>query len=59
MAGRDVSVTHDALGSVRVMRTGGMMGETVGTAAAICLKYGANPRGIYANHLDELLDMFR
>ena len=29
MAGRNISVTHAALGSVRVMRTGGMMGEVV------------------------------
>jgi len=59
MAGRDVSVTHDALGTVRVMRTGGMMGETVGTAAAICVKYNVNPRDIYENYLGELLDKFR
>ncbi len=30
MAGRNISVTHIALGTVRVMRTGGMMGEVVG-----------------------------
>jgi hypothetical protein len=59
MAGRDVSVTHDALGSVRVMRTGGMMGETVGTAAAVCKKRNAKPRDIYEKYLDELLDKFR
>ena len=33
MAGRNISVTHVALGTVRVMRTGGMMGE-VGTRTA-------------------------
>ena len=58
MAGRDVSVTHDALGSVRVMRTGGMMGEAVGTAAALCLRHNSTPRGIYETHLSELLDSF-
>ena len=35
MAGRNISVTHAALGTVRVMRTGGMMGEVVGMAASI------------------------
>src|SRR5262249_3122306 len=30
MAGRDISVTHEALGAVRVMRTCGMMGEITG-----------------------------
>ena len=59
MAGRNVSVTHDALGTVRVMRTGGMMGEVVGYAAALCKKYGANPRGIYENHLGEFLDVLK
>ena len=29
MAGRNISVTHVALGTVRVMRTTGMMGEVV------------------------------
>jgi hypothetical protein len=59
MAGRDVSVTHDALGTVRVMRTGGMMGEVVGVAARICREHGELPRGVYERRLDELLDAFR
>ena len=33
MAGRNLSTRHDALGAVRVMRTGGCMGEIVGMAA--------------------------
>ena len=54
MAGRNISVTHAALGTVRVMRTTGMMGEVVGMAAAICVKYGCTPREVYSAHLDEL-----
>ena len=54
MAGRDISVTHLALGSVRVMRTCGMMGEVVGMAASLCKKYGANPRAIYTTYFSEL-----
>lgn len=54
MAGRDISVTHVALGTVRVMRTTGMMGEVVGMAAAICHRYGCLPRGVYQDHLKEL-----
>jgi hypothetical protein len=53
-AGRDISVTHEALGTVRVMKTGGMMGEVVGKAASICTKYACAPREVYAKHLDEL-----
>jgi hypothetical protein len=54
MAGRNNSVTHVALGTVRVMRTGGMMGEVVGMAASLCKKHGCSPREVYAGHLDEL-----
>ena len=54
MAGRDISVTHVALGTVRVQRTTGMMGEVVGMAASLCKKHGVLPRGVYTDHLDEL-----
>ena len=54
MAGRDISVTHVALGTVRVMRTAGMMGEVVGMASSVCKKYGCSPRDVYTSHLDDL-----
>ena len=54
MAGRDISVTHIGLGTVRVMRTCGMMGEVVGMAASICHEQKALPRDIYTTHLDSL-----
>lgn len=54
MAGRNISVTHVALGTVRVMRTTGMMGEVVGMAAEVCKRYDARPRDVYSNYLDEL-----
>ena len=54
MAGRDISVTHIALGTTRLMRTHGMMGEVVGMAAAVCKKHDCNPRDVYTKHLDEL-----
>ena len=54
MAGRNVSVTHAALGTVRVMRTGGMMGEIVGMATSICTANDALPRDVYTTYLDEL-----
>ncbi|TAN36311.1 MAG: FAD-dependent oxidoreductase [Verrucomicrobia bacterium] len=54
MAGRDISVTHDALGTVRVMRTCGMMGEVVGLAATLCRQHGVLPRGVYEKHLAKL-----
>ena len=54
MAGRDISVTHEALGVVRVMRTGGMMGEVVGMAATICVQEDCNPRAVYEKYMDLL-----
>lgn len=54
MAGRDISATHVALGTIRVMRTTGMMGEVVGMAASLCKRFGETPRGIYQHHLDDL-----
>ncbi len=59
MAGRNISVTHVALGTVRVMRTTGMMGEVVGMAASLCKQYGINPRGVYHNHLKELKELMK
>jgi hypothetical protein len=57
MAGRDISVTHEALGTVRVMRTGGCMGEVVGMAASLCRKHDVDPRAIYYDHLEELMEL--
>jgi len=54
MAGRDISVSKEGLGPVRVMRTCGMMGEIVGKATSICVRYKTSPRGVYKNHLKEL-----
>ncbi len=54
MAGRDISVTDQALGTVRVMRTIGMMGEVVGKAAAVALKHNATPRDVYHLYWSEM-----
>jgi len=59
MAGRDISVTHVALGTVRVMRTTGMMGEVVGMAASLCKKHHTSPRKIYQSHLSELKELMK
>ena len=59
MAGRCISVTHEALGTVRVMKTCGMMGEVVGKAASICALHDCQPRDVYESHLDELLELLQ
>ena len=60
MAGRCISVDHQALGTVRVMKTCGMMGEVVGKAASVAIKHATDPRGVYEKHwgeMDELLKL--
>ena len=59
MAGRNVSVTHVALGTVRVMRTTGMLGEVVGMAAFVCRKRGVEPRTVYTDYWDDLKALMR
>jgi hypothetical protein len=59
MAGRDISVTHVALGTIRVQRTTGMMGEVVGMAAALCTQHNTTPRGVFQKHLAPLQEMMR
>jgi len=59
MAGRDISVTHDALGAARVMRTGGCMGEVVGMAASLAVSHRSSPRAVYELYLDELKELMR
>ena len=54
MAGRNISVTHVALGPTRVMQTGGMMGEIVAMAAAVCIEKNALPRDVYETYFDDL-----
>jgi hypothetical protein len=55
---RALSVTHEALGTVRVMRTLGMCGVAIGRAAYLGKKYNTTPRGVYREHLDELKSLW-
>ncbi len=59
MAGRCISVTHEALGAVRVMRTCGTQGEIVGMAASVCKEFDTNPRGVYQKRLADLQKRMR
>lgn len=54
--GRAISVTHAALSSTRVMATCGVIGQAIGTAAAIAAAEGLGPRGVYRCKLTELQD---
>lgn len=57
-AGRNVSVTHMALSSTRVMATCAMMGQAVGTACSLAVRYGISPRGV-GEHMEELQQSLR
>lgn len=54
MAGRQISVTHVALGATRIMGSTSVQGQAVGAAAYLCKKYDVNPRDISSSHIDEL-----
>jgi hypothetical protein len=54
MAGRNVSCTHVALGTLRVAATCAVMGQAVGTAAAGCVRTGLMPREYGRKHIKEL-----
>ena len=45
-AGRNISVTHAALSSTRVMATCALIGQAAGTAAALCTRHGCAPRAL-------------
>jgi hypothetical protein len=47
MAGRNISATHVAFTSTRVMATCAAIGQAVGTAAALCCRHGLLPRQFY------------
>ncbi len=53
-AGRNISMTHVAMSSTRVMATCATLGQAVGTAAAIASQQGLSPRGVYEKAIGEL-----
>ena len=55
-AGRDISCTHMALSSSRVMATCATLGQAVGTAAALLVKYGIDPAQLRRERIAELQD---
>ncbi|AWG23281.1 FAD-binding dehydrogenase [Flavobacterium faecale] len=53
-AGRNVSVSHMALSSTRIISTCAMMGQAVGTASVLCINKEITPRKLATNHITEL-----
>ena len=54
MAGRNMSGTHVALASPRVMNTTAQMGAVIGRAAYLCVKTGCPPCELVTKHWDKL-----
>lgn len=55
-AGRNISMTHAAMSSTRVMATCAVVGQAVGTAANLAREYGLTPRGVLRERIGELQD---
>lgn len=53
-AGRNISVTHCAVSSTRVMATCALIGQAVGAAAAIAVRERLSPRGVYEQRIAQL-----
>ncbi len=53
-AGRNISATHAAMSSTRVMATCSLMGQAVGNAAAIAAAKGLTPRGVFEREIGAL-----
>lgn len=55
LAGRDISASHVAFGSTRVMATCATIGQAAGTAAALCAAAGISPRELEVPALQRVL----
>ncbi len=53
-AGRNLSASHVAFATARVMATCGLMGQAIGTASSIATREGILPREIGQKHIKEL-----
>ena len=53
-AGRNISATHAALSSTRVMATCALLGQAMGTAAALAVTHKTSPHGVWKEHLNTL-----
>lgn len=53
-AGRHISSSHEALGTLRVISTTSVMAQAAAMAAAMCMAKDVNPSIIQRDHIDEL-----
>ena len=53
-AGRNISATHMAMSSTRVMATCAVIGQAAGTGAALAIQHDCLPADITAHHMNQL-----
>ncbi len=53
-AGRNISATHAAMSSSRVMMTCAILGQAVGMAAAVAIENNTDPQGVHDFYIEEL-----
>ncbi|MBP1917396.1 hypothetical protein J2Z23_004401 [Lederbergia galactosidilyticus] len=56
-AGRNISASHIAFGSTRVMATCAVIGEAAGSGAAFCVKKKKSPREVFQDYMAEMQQM--
>ena len=56
-AGRNISMTHMAMSSIRIMGTCSLLGAAVGKAASIAAREGICPHDVYLKHMKELQNL--
>lgn len=56
VGGRAISASHMAFSSTRIMATCSVVGQTIGTAAALCIEKGCNVPGIQ-EHIEDLQNL--
>lgn len=56
-AGRNISASHLAFATTRVMGTCGVLGQAAGTAAALATRYGMSVRQLGEEKIEELQDI--
>lgn len=53
-AGRNISVTHVALGTTRVMGTCAILGQAAGVAAHLCIEHACSPGDLARDHVADV-----
>ena len=53
-AGRNISMTHTAMSSIRVMATCGLLGEAVGKAVSVAVKENLLPHDVYLKKIGKV-----